>query len=212
MPLAPPTRETVTFRRLLAKVAVTALAADHATVDTLPFVEVQPVRRLKAELRSALLACRCTTVPCGNFCAQVVPQSISAPGSVPTTVPVPAPFLATLSVTLLKFAVTVRGAMVVVVMMVQVDRLTDEQPLQLVKLESESGAAVKITVVFGAMLLTHVVPQLMFVLVPPGGLATLVMVPVPVPIFVTVSRLVVKVAVGKRSEVIVTLHTVPLTK
>lgn len=149
VPVAPPTRETVTFRGLLAKVAVTVLAADIVTVQTLPFVDGQPAQPVKAELGSVLLACRCTTVPCGNFCEQVEPQLMSAPGSVPTTVPVPVPFLATLSVTLLKCAVTVRAELVpVVVMTVQVEPLTDEHPLQLVKLESDAGTAVNVTVVF----------------------------------------------------------------
>jgi hypothetical protein len=148
VPPAPPTRESVTFRRLLAKVAVTVLAADIVTVQTLPLTAVQPTQPVNAELGSVLLACTCTTVPCGNFCEQVAPQLMSAPGSVPTTVPVPVPFLATLSVTLLKFAVTVRAELVAVFVTVQVAPLTDGQPVQLVKLESESGVAVRVTVVF----------------------------------------------------------------
>ena len=148
VPLAPPTRDSVTVRRLLAKVAVTVLAADIVTVQTLPLVPLQPAQPVNAELGSVLLACKCTTVFCGNFCEQVAPQLISAPGSVPTTVPVPVPFLATLSVTLLKLAVTVRAELVAVMMTVQVAPLTDEQPLQLAKLESESGTAVNVTVVF----------------------------------------------------------------
>src|SRR5262245_47292210 len=147
-PLAPPTRESVTFSRLLAKVAVTVLAADMVTVQTLPFVELQPTQPVNAELGSVLSACRCTAVPWGNFCEHVVPQLINAPGSVPTTVPVPVPFFATLSVTLLKFAVTVRAELAAVIVTVQVAPFTDEQPLQLVKLESEFGTAVSVTVVF----------------------------------------------------------------
>ena len=148
VPLAPPTREIVTFKRLLANVAVTVLADDIITVQTLPLNELQPLHVVNAELGSVLLACRCTTVPGGNFCEHVVPQLMSAPRSVPTTVPVPVPFLTTLSVTLLKFAVTVRAELVPVIVTVQVGALVGEQPLQLVKLESESGTAVSVTVVF----------------------------------------------------------------
>jgi hypothetical protein len=138
----------VTFKRLLLKVAVTVLAADIVTVQALPFGEVQPTQLVNAELGSVLLACKCTTVPCGNFCEQIVPQLMRAPGSVPTTVPLPVPFLATLSVTLLKFAVTVRAELVAVIVTVHVGLLVGEQPVQLVKLESESGTAVRVTVVF----------------------------------------------------------------
>ena len=85
-------------------------------------------------------------------------------GSVPTTVPVPARFLATVMVTLLKVAVTVRAAVVIVT--VHVTPLTDVQPTQLRKFEFASGTAVRVTTVSLALLLKHVVPQLMFPLVP----------------------------------------------
>src|SRR6185436_14349785 len=127
VPVAPPTRDSVTFKRLLLKVAVTVLAADIVTVQTLPLGEVQPTQLVNAELGSVLLACRWTTVPCGNFCEQVVPQLMRAPGSVPTTV---------------------RAELVAVIVTVHVGLLVGEQPVQLVKLESESGTAVRVTVVF----------------------------------------------------------------
>ena len=209
VPLAPPTRDSVTFRTLLAKVAVTVLAADMRTVQTLPAVEVHPVQPVNAEVGSVLLACRCTVACGGNFCVQIVPQSMRAPGSVPTTVPLPVPFFATLSVTLLKLAVTVRAALALVIVTVHVAPLNDVQPLQLRKLESAAGTAVRTTEVLLALLLMQVVPQLMFAFVPPGGLATPVTVPVPVPALFTVSRAVVKLTVAVRLLVRVALHVAP---
>src|SRR5205085_777495 len=84
VPAPPPTPATVTFSRLLVKVAVTVRAALISTVHVLPFVDAQPLQDVKADLESVLLACRCTVVDGGNFCVQVAPQSMAAPGSVPT--------------------------------------------------------------------------------------------------------------------------------
>ena len=60
-----------------------------------------------------------------------------------------------------------------------------------------------------ALLLKHVVPQLMLTLVPFAGLATLVTVPVPVPFFTTVRRAAEKFTVTVRAAFIVALHEVP---
>ena len=211
VPVPPPTPAIVTFSGLLMNVAVTVRVEAISTVHVLPFADVHPVQAVNAEPGFVLLACRCTVVPGGNFCVHVAPQSMTAPGSVPTTVPVPVPARATVSVTLVKVAVMVRGDAEEVISTVQVLPLTELQPVQLPNAESAVGVAVSVSVVPVALLDTHVLPQLIGTLVPVAGVATPVTVPVPVPARATVRRAVVKFAVMTRFEFIVTRQVLPST-
>jgi len=87
---------------------------------------------------------------------------------------------------------------------VQVVAVTGVHPVKLAKLEPASGVAVSVTVVPAGKLAEHVAVQLM----PP---TSLVIVPAPVPVFLTVSVKLAKTTVTVRACVIVTVHVVAVT-
>nr|WP_040335034.1 hypothetical protein [Candidatus Magnetobacterium casensis] len=130
----------------------------------------------------------------------MLPFHVSDPVEVVTT-PVPEPDLVTVSVYFcvpppVNVAVTLLAADIVTV---QVALVPEQSPLQPVKVEPESAAAVRVTEVSLAKPAEHVEPQL----IPDGELVT---VPEPVPDFVTVR---VGRFIGQVAEVILKYHRVP---
>src|SRR5262245_54422355 len=122
----------------------------------------------------------------------------------PVTVPGPDPTLLTVSRLVVKLAVTVRSEVIVTSQDWPVATL---QLPQLPKIEPGSGVAVRLSVVPTALADLHIEPQLIGTLVapPPGALP--VTVPLPAPVFTTVSATDVKRAVMVRAALMVTWHT-----
>lgn len=136
----------------------------------------------------AAAAVSVTTVPDVNAFEHVLPQLM--PLGELVTVPVPVPALMTVSVwvppRLANVANTVRSAVIATVQVVLVPL---HAPPQLAKREPVAGVARSVTLVPDTNCPAHVDPQL----IPAGVLVT---VPVPVPLLVTVSFLLRKVAVA----------------
>ena len=161
-----------------AKVATTFLAAFIVTSQEVAIPEQPPpVQPEKVDPPVAFAFSR-TTVPASKFALQVLLQAVIPLGLLPTE-PVPSPAFVTDSAycacgvdTSLKFAVTVRP---VVIMMVQGVVPEQPPPLQPVKVELLFAAADKVTDVPVARLAEQVLPQSM----PPTELVT---VPLPRPV------------------------------
>jgi hypothetical protein len=148
-----------------------------------------PLQPLKVE-PAAGVAVKVTAVPLPNSAEQVAPHAMPAGELV--TVPVPAPDLLTVSVKVwsAKVAVTVVAALSVTVQV----PVPEQPPLQPLKVEPAAGVAVKVTAVPLANAAEQVAPHEM-----PAGL--LVTVPLPAPVFETVSvtvdaRVTVKLSVA----------------
>ncbi len=175
VPIPAPALLTVSANVWAPKVAVTEVAALIVTVQV-PVPVQAPLQPVKAE-PAAGVAVKVRAVPLAYAAAQVVPQEMPAGALV--TVPIPAPALVTVSANdwRAKVAVTELAALTVTV---QVAVPEQPPPLQPVKVEPATGAAVKVTAVPLANDAEQVVPQL----IPAGALVT---VPVPAPALVTVS-------------------------
>jgi hypothetical protein len=158
------------------KVALTDCAEFIVTLHA-PVPLQAPPQPAKVEPESGVAA-KLTTVPLAKLAEHVVPQEV--PEGVLVTVPVPSPLLDTVRVKgpafVLKFAPTDFAASMVTLQA----PVPVQAPLQPANVEPESGVAVKFTTEPLSKLAEHVVPQE----IPDGELAT---VPVPVPLFVTVS-------------------------
>src|SRR5438128_1721959 len=140
-------------------------------------VAVTVVAALRVTVQAPGAAVSVTAVPLAKLAAQVAPQVIP-PGEL-VTVPLPVPALLTVSAKLgrLNVAVTVVAALKVTV---QAPVPEQPPPLQPVKIEPATGAAVRVTGVPVANAAEHVTPQEMAV----GALVT---VPLPAPVLLTVS-------------------------
>src|SRR5207244_96694 len=176
VPAPAPLLLTVSVKVCTAKVAVTVVAALSVTVQVPVPEQLPPLQPVKVE-PAAGAADKVTAVPLAYVAAQVAPQAM--PAGTLVTVPAPAPVLLTVSVKVCtaKVAVTVVAALNVTV---QVPVPEQPPPLQPVKVEPATGAAVRVTGVPVANAAEHVTPQEMAV----GALVT---VPVPAPVLLTVS-------------------------
>jgi hypothetical protein len=176
VPAPVPDLEIVSCTGIAAKLAVTALAALMVTTQVVAVPVQAPVQPLKVEPAVAV-AVRVTEVFCLNLTEQVVPQLIPAGALV--TVPPPVPVLVTVKTLVgVKLAVTLLFVVMTTVQDVAVPVQATDQPLKV-----EPAAGVAVSTMLGDVLAydaLQVVPQLMA-----AGL--LVTVPLPVPVFVTVS-------------------------
>jgi hypothetical protein len=158
------------------KFALTDFAASMVTLQA-PVPLHAPLQPANVEPESGA-AVKLTTVPLEKFDKHVVPQEI--PEGVLVTVPAPVPLLATVRVKgpefAVKFALTDFAASMVTLQA----PVPLHAPLQPANVEPESGAAVRFTTAPLSKFAEHVGPQE----IPAGELTT---VPVPVPLFVTVS-------------------------
>jgi hypothetical protein len=158
------------------KVALTDFAASMVMLRA-PVPLQAPPQPANVEPESGVTA-KLTTVPLEKFAEHVVPQEI--PEGVLVTAPVPVPLLDTARVKgpgfAVKFALTDFAASMVTLQA----PVPLHAPLQPANVEPESGAAVRFTTAPLSKFAEHVGPQE----IPAGELTT---VPVPVPLFVTVS-------------------------
>src|SRR6267143_1378643 len=176
VPVPAPDLVTVSAKDDCMKVAVTEVAAVIVAVQVPMPVQPPPPQPVKVE-PAAGAAVKVTAAPLANAAEHVVPQA--TPVGALVMVPVPAPVFVTVSVKdcSAKVAVTACAALIVTL---QVPVPVQPPPLQPVKVEPAAGAAVKVTEAPLVKAAEHVVPQ-----ATPVG--ELVIVPVPAPVFVTVS-------------------------
>src|SRR6267142_1996575 len=181
----------------MLNVAVTACAALTGRLQVPVPEQPLPLQPVKLE-PAAGVAVSVTAVPLANEAEQVASHEI--PTGALVMVPPPAPVLLTVSEKLwsAKVAVTVCAALIVTV---QVPVPVQPPPLQPVKAEPAAGVAVSVTAVPLANEAEHVVPHEI-----PAGV--LVMVPLPVPVLLTVSAKLwsANVAVTDVAALIVTVQ------
>jgi hypothetical protein len=178
------------------KIAVALRSAVMTSVQVAAVPVQAPLQPVKLE-PGAATAVSVTVVPFVTLVVHVAPQAM--PAGLLVTVPVPVPEVATVTVALaVNLAIAVRS---VVIESVQVSALPEQAPLQPVKVESDAGTAVSVTLVPLATAATQVAPQSMPVVPFP------VTVPLPVPAVATVRiGLTVNVAVAVRPVVIVSVQ------
>jgi len=171
-----PALVTVSVKGCSVNVAVTVCAAFTVTVQVPVPVQPPPLQPANVE-PVAGVAVRVTAVPLANGEEQVVPHEMPAGELV--TVPDPVPALVSVSVKgcSANVAVTVCAAFTVTL---QVPVPVQPPPLQPVNVEPVAGVALNVTAVPVVNDVEHVVPQE----IPAGVLVT---VPLPAPVFVTVS-------------------------
>lgn len=179
-----PPRMTLKAYSTGANVAVTLMAAIGVKTQGPVPVHPPPLQPVKMESASGV-ALNVMLEPEGTFAEHVKPQSM--PAGDDETTPAPVPIFVTVTETWRrsKFAVTVAAVIngtTHVVMPVHA-------PLQPVKTESLSGAAVRETEVPGAKSEAHVGPQVI-----PAGVEVMVPLPPPVRVTVNVTGVVMNVA------------------
>src|SRR5881296_3542383 len=166
-----------------------AVAPPSVTVQVPVPEQPPPLQPVKVE-PAAGVAVKVTAVPPANAAEHVGPQEMPAGALVTVPVPVPLGLTVSVKVCTAKVAVTVVAALRVTV---QVPVPEQPPPLQPVKVEPATGAAVNVT----AVPLAYVAEQIAPHEIPAGALVT---VPVPAPVLPTAS---VKVCTAKVAVTVV---------